>query len=106
MFLHTQLTVRFGQEVLELDAEEEGLENEGDDDGHNDHGEDVERHKEESAGVFAAGNRVALHDDVPVVDHGQLEEGDGRLAHALEVVEVEVQVADRALLIGVVGLHG
>ena len=49
---------------------------------------------------------MALHDDVPVVDHRQLEESDGRLAHALEVVEVEVQVADRALLIGVVGLHG
>ena len=37
-----QLTIRFGEKVLELDAEEEGLQYEGDDDGHDDHGEDVE----------------------------------------------------------------
>ena len=101
------LTVGLGEEGLELDAEEECLEDEGDNDGHDDHGEDVEQHEEDAAVVVAAGDRVPLHDDVPVVDHRQLEQRDGRLPHALEVVEPEVQVAHRGgvWVEGVIWLH-
>ena len=62
-----QLTVFFGEKFFVLDPEEERLEDESDDDGHDDHGEDVEGH-EEDPGPFAHLDGVALHDDEPVVD--------------------------------------
>ena len=62
-----QLTVFFGEKFFVLDPEEEGLEDEGDDDGHDDHRKDVKSH-EEGAAPFTHHDGVTLHDDEPVVD--------------------------------------
>lgn len=66
--LCVDLTVFLCEKFFVLYPEEKRLEDEGDDDGHDDHGEDVERH-EEDAGPFADHDRVALHYDEPVVDN-------------------------------------
>ena len=65
----TQLTVDLAEELLELDPEEECLEDEGHDDGDDDHREDVEGHEEHPARVDPRLDRVTLHDHVPIVDH-------------------------------------
>ena len=57
----------FGQKLLELDPEEESFQNEGDNDDHANHGEDVEAHEEEPAPVGLCREGVAFHNYVPIV---------------------------------------
>lgn len=63
------LTLVFAKELLELNAEEERLQDKGDDDGDYNHGEDVECHKEDSAPITVGRDGVALHGNMPVVYH-------------------------------------
>ncbi len=89
----------FGQELLELDPEEKGLQNEGDNDGHDNHGEYVKSHEKGAAILLARDVSIALHYDEPVVDYGELEQGHSRDGQAGEVVQVEECVAVRVLLV-------
>lgn len=62
------LTVVFAKVLFVLNPEEECLEDEGNDDGHHDHGENVEAHKEQSGPVRARRDGVSLHDHEPIVN--------------------------------------
>ena len=62
-----------GHGLAVLHAEYECVENEGDNDGHDHHGDEVEEHEVDATPLGELG-RVAVHDDVPVVDHRQLKQ--------------------------------
>ena len=66
-FCAIRFTFVFTEELLVLHPEEEGLQDECDDDGHDDHGEDVEGHEEQAGPGAPACDGGALHDHVPVV---------------------------------------
>ena len=91
--------------LLVLDAKEEGLQDEGHNDRHHHHREQVEAHEVEPA-PLARHHGKALHDNEPVVHHGQLEQCDPGHGQALKVVEIEVADAAAVVVVVVVGLHG
>ncbi len=61
------LTIFLREKFFVLNPEKECLEDEGDDDGHDDHGEDVEGHEKYPA-PFGRHVGVTLHDDKPIID--------------------------------------
>ena len=55
------------EKLFELNSKEECLENEGHDDGHYDHRENIEAHKEQSTPICFRCIGIAFHDNIPVV---------------------------------------
>ena len=69
----------------------ECFQDEGHNNGHDDHGDDVECH-EENPGPVVGDTGVTLHDDEPIVDHSQLKKGYTRCRHVVEIVQPVVRV--------------
>ena len=67
--------------------EQEGLKDEGHYNCHDNHCEDVEDHEERAAPLGAGDDGIAVHNDEPVVDDGELEQGHPRDGQAAKVVE-------------------
>ena len=80
-----------GEIYLVLNPEEECFQDEGHNNGHDDHGDDVESH-EKNPGPVVGDTGVTLHDDEPIVDHSQLKKGYTRCRHIVEIVQPVVRV--------------
>ena len=88
---HRLCELRGGEIYLVLYPEEEGFQDEGHNNGHDDHGDDVESH-EKNPGPVVGDTGVTLHDNEPIVDHCQLKKGYTRCRHVVEIVQPVVRV--------------
>ena len=76
---------------LVLNPEQKCLQDEGNNYGHDNHGDDIKRH-EKDPGPVASDCRVSLHDNEPIIDHSQLKQGHSCCRHVVEVIQPVISI--------------